>query len=248
MNKILIVIPYFANQAQGRELEYAVAGWRKYFKENFCIVLVGDYHKVVESGDDITFIHCPRVGVQTLDNYRKHIDHVNKFLRVRKMFPDSTGFVYTCDDIYPVNDFTMEDILQPKIVSMHIKGDANHKNGWVRDNVKTREKLLQEGLPDKNWVCHLPVYYEWDKLLAIYYKYNCRNCSYVVENLYFNIYFGDADPININDVQTITYKLWDKSGDIDSFKAATKTVKWLCNSVRGWRPEMETVLKDYYGI
>ena len=59
-NKVLVVIPYLASAAQGRELEFAVAGWRKHFKENFLIVVVGDYHKVCSTGDDIFFIPCPR--------------------------------------------------------------------------------------------------------------------------------------------------------------------------------------------
>ena len=38
----LVVIPYLASAAQGRELEYAIAGWRRHFKEDFLIVLTGE--------------------------------------------------------------------------------------------------------------------------------------------------------------------------------------------------------------
>ena len=109
---ILVVIPYLAKDAQGSELELAVAGWRKHFKEDFLIVVVGDYHSIVDTGDDITFINCPRVKWPGKGNYWAHIDHVNKFRTVFNAYPHSEGFIYTCDDIYAVKDFTMEvDVL-----------------------------------------------------------------------------------------------------------------------------------------
>ena len=249
MDKILVVIPYLAKAAQGRELEFAIAGWRKHFKENYLIVLVGDYHPIVETGNDIIFIECPRVKWPGRGNYWAHIDHVNKFRKVHEHFPTSDGFIYTCDDIYAVRDFTMEDVLKPKVRCREIEGSFHHPNAWVVDNYKTKKILMRNGLPTMNWVCHLPVYYEWDKLFDIYDKYKCDRKSRVVEQLYFNTYFADSDYVVIeeepNDYQ---FKLWNKQCSIEDFKNAIGKKFWIANSVRGWIPQMEDVLKEYYGI
>ena len=249
MEKILIVIPYLKKEAQGDELTLAVTGWRKFFKENYLIVIVGDWHPLVESGDDIMFIRCPRVKFPGKGNYWAHIDHVNKFLKVREAFPDSEGFIYTCDDIYATREFDIGDVKAPKVRVMDIIGSFHSPNAWVRDNYKTRRKLVKNGLPSMNWVCHLPVWYEWDKLLQIYEKYKCHKTSYVVEQLYFNTFHANDDYVVIetepNDYQ---YKLWARGDKIDDFMAALGKKIWVSNSCKGWRPEMEDALRRYYGI
>lgn len=249
MEEILVVIPYLAKAAQGRELELAVAGWRKHFKEKFRIVIVGDWHPVVESGNDITFIECKRVKWPGKAHYWAHIDHVNKFRKVREHFPDSDGFIYTCDDIYAVRDFTLDDVKIPKVRCREIGGSFHHSNAWVVDNYRTKVTLRNNNLPTMNWVCHLPVYYEWDKLFEIYDRYRCDKVSRVVEQLYFNTYFADSDYVVIeeepNDWQ---FKLWDAFASIDEFRKALGEKVWLCNSERGWRKEMEDILSEYYGL
>lgn len=247
--KILVVIPYLAKAAQGREIECAVAGWRKHFKQDFLIVVVGDYHPVVDTGDDIVFIKCPRVKFPGKGNYWAHIDHVHKFRTVWENFPDSEGFIYTCDDIYAIKDFTIEDVLRPKIKTREITGSFHHGNSWVVDNYRTKKILERASLPTMNWVCHLPVYYEWDKLFAIYDRYKCDTKSRVVEQLYFNTYFADSNPVAIeeepNDYQ---FKLWHRSASIEELKNAFGHKMWIANSAAGWKPEMEEILREYYEL
>lgn len=248
-DKVLVVIPYLAKAAQGREIEYAVAGWRKYFKEPYHIVVVGDYNPVVDTGDDISFIECPRIAKPPLGNYRPHLDHVHKFREVRKHFPDTSGFVYTCDDIYAVRDFNLSDIMLLKVKSLSITGNSESKNAWVRDNVRTRQTLRKRGMQAYNWVCHLPVYYEWDKLFKIYDEYNCDRKSYVVEQLYFNTYYAGVMPVVLNpESDDIQYRLNSPGTNIEGFKKAISNKIWLNNSVKGWKPEMETILQEYYGL
>lgn len=245
--KILVVIPYFKEGAQGNELKYAIAGWRKHFKEDFKIVIVGDYHPVVETGDDIEFIECKRVPPQPRENYRPHIDHVHKFRTVYQHYPDSKGFIYTCDDIYAVKDFTLEDVKRPKVRCKTILGSLRHRNKWVVDNYRTKLILKGKSLPAMNWVCHLPVYYDWDKLFSIYNKYQCDTKSRVVEQLYFNTYYSNSDYIVIeeqpNDYQ---FKVWSKDVSEDDIKEAMKTKYWICNSIKGWSPTLEKILDNYY--
>jgi len=249
MEEILVVIPYLAKDAQGSELELAVTGWRKYFKEKFRIVVVGDYHPIVDSGDDITFIKCPRVKWPGEGNYWAHIDHVNKFRTVWNAYPKSKGFIYSCDDIYAVNEFTMEDVMKPKARCRQIDGDFTSTNKWVVDNYRTKKLLIRDRYPTMNWVCHLPVYYEWDKLFDIYERYDCDEKSRVVEQLYFNIYYGDSDYVVIEEEpNNYQYKVWEGKHDIDGVEEALNEKIWISNSVKGWKPELEQILREHYGL
>ena len=247
-DKILVVIPYFNSYAQGREIEYAVTGWRRHFKEDFLIVVVGDYHPIVETGKDITFIKCPRIADRK-GEYRAHLDHVNKFMKVMETYPDLEGFIYTCDDIYAVNDFTLDDVLVPKINEWDISALPTSTNPWRRNNAKTKAILKQHGLTTRNYVCHLPVYYECDKLKAIYDKYDCYNNSYVVEQLYFNTYFGNNQPRYIRE-DGCNYKFGISTKNRKSFKIkdAFGDKIWINNTMAGWSNKLSKALAEYYGI
>ena len=248
MDKIIVVIPYFNAQAQGKELYYSVAGWRKHFKEKFLIVIVGDYHPVVETGNDIVFIECPRVK-DVPGEYRAHLDHVNKFKTVIEKYPDMKGFIYTCDDIYAVNDFTIDDVVIPKIRENEISSLPTSRNAWRRNNAKTKALLKKEGLPVKNYVCHLPVYYEVDKLVAIWDKYDCYRNSYVVEQLYFNTYYKDVEPVHIKaSEKRYKFGINKKHWHIDDFRRAMSETVWINNTVYGWTNRLGILLSQYYGI
>lgn len=245
-DSILVVIPYLASAAQGRELEYAVAGWRKHFKEPHHIVVVGDYHPICDTGDDITFIECPRIE-PVPGQYTCHLDHVHKFRKVREMFPDHKGFIYACDDMYAVNNFTMAEVLFPKIVQKDMGGDAHSENGWQRDMAKTRALCQKEGMKLYNWVCHLPVYYEWDKLFAIYDKYDCDHQSYIVENLYFNTYFADRVPFLLDfDKDNLKCGVYRSNPRIYLIEDALKNKIWIQNSPEGWIRELDEILSKHY--
>lgn len=245
-NRILVVIPYLASGAQGRELEYAVTGWRLHFQAPFLIVVVGDYHPIVETGDDITFIHCPQVP-DVPGQYRPHLDHVRKFRMVRRLFPEEKGFIYACDDMYAVNDFGMEEILFPKIINTRMMGNPDSSNGWQRDLAKTEQLCRKEGFAAMNWVCHLPVWYDWQTLLDLYDHYDCDHNSYVVENIYFNMIYGTRKPFKL-DIATDNIKcgVYRPNPNLDTIRKAFDTKIWITNSPKGWIPELDRMLNEYY--
>ena len=237
MNEILVVIPYLASAAQGDELTLAIQGWRKHFKEPHTIVVVGDYHP-----DADVFIECPRVD-PIEGQYTPHIDHVHKFRKVRERYPDSEGFIYTCDDIYAVSDFTMEDVLIPKHpeIGPYFKPYdwKSNAHDWWSDRGKTAELCKKEGLPIRDWVCHLPVYYEWDKLFQIYDKYDCDHNSYIVENIYFSKEFGDKRSYPATDYR-------DEVRTANPNIHPLGTVKWITNANCGWSQKLEDILRKHY--
>lgn len=239
MSRTLVVIPYCAEGAQGRELEYAVAGWRRHFKEDFMLVLVGDYAPV----DFDVFISCPRIQHEDDGNYIPHLDHVHKFLRVLDFFPDADGFIYACDDMYAVRDFTLADVQRLKYLDEDMGGSLLSLNPWDRDVAKTRNLCIEKGLPVRNFVCHLPVYYEKEKLLQIYKEYDCEHNSCVVEDIYFNEFYGDAEAIKVDGIRMGVY-----STDIpkETFLEKMKVVTWIVNSPLGWNNILDEVLNEYY--
>lgn len=247
MEKYLVVIPFFAGGAQGREIEYAVAGWRRHFKEPYQIVIVGDKHPVVESGDDITFIPCKRVGLQSEGNYRPHIDFVKKFKAVRKRFPDSDGFIFVADDVYAVNDFDIHDIKMLKQQSPTLTKRNN--SAWEREKEKTMLLLQREGYGIRNFTTHLPIWFEWDKLLAMFDKYDMEHNSYIIEDLYFNMYYKDRVPLTLHiDYDNLKCGVYRPNPRWEYIKRALRNKIWIQNSVEGWTSTLDRFLADYYCI
>lgn len=247
-DKYLVVIPYFAGGAQGREIEYAVAGWRKHFKEPYLIVVVGDYNPVVDTGDDIIHIKCERVGPQTYENYRTHIDFVKKFRAVRKEFPDSKGFIFVADDCYAVNDFDFWDVAC-------LKQNGNSiivpdlLSPWNREKNKTKTLLKNEGYPTRNFVTHLPLWYDWDKLEAMFDKYDMDHNSYILEDIYFNMYYPTRIPASLHiDHDNFKCGVYRKNPRLNYIENAFKTKIWIQNSVEGWIPYLDERLAKYYDL
>lgn len=243
-----IFIPYLAEGAQGNELGYAVAGWRRHFKEEYHITVIGDHHPVVETGRDISFIECGRVPDPGAGNYRPHIDHVHKFRKALEAWPGIDGFIYACDDMYAVNDFDIHDVRIIKKLSDDIKGNATSRNGWQRDAAKTRALLRAERLPVVNYICHLPVYYELDKLLAVWDRYDCDHTSYIVEDIYFNKYFHGRLPFRL-DAERDNLKLG-LYGDYpeETIREALGRKIWITNSPLGWSEALDRILKEHYRL
>lgn len=244
---MLVIIPYLASEAQGRELELAVAGWRKHFLVPHRIVVVGDWPKHSFPPGHIDFIPCPRIEAVE-GQYLPHLDIINKIDAALHDFPEYDQFIYTCDDIYAVNDFGLEEILFPKVqdaVMPVVAGDEG--NGWWRDLGRTREVCLKMGYGLRNWVCHLPVCYDRAKYLEILDRHDCRHTSYVVENLYFNAFWSRRVPLVLGKGNNLK---WPVQGafDREAVSAAFREKIWIYNSVGGWSAELEEMLIEHYGL
>ena len=247
-DKILVVIPFCSEGAQGKELEYAVAGWRKHFQEDYLIVLAGENHPITKTGDDIICIESKRVPPRK-GMYRQHLDYVSCFRKVHAAFPDSKGFIFVADDCYAVNDFDMSDIKLLKQVSPDMRKYNGFGNGWEKDKARTRELLVREGYPTRNFTTHLPQWFEWDKLEALWDKYDMDNNSYVFEDLYYNIYYSDRVPLQLHiDFDNFKCGVYRANPRMSYIEKAFKNKIWIQNSVEGWIPALDKILSDYYGV
>lgn len=249
-NKYLIVIPFLASEAQGRELEYAIAGWRMHFKAPYHIAIVGDDPQI--SGNDITWIDCPRVK-PIEGQYTCHLDFVNKFQAARSTFPETRGFIFACDDYYAINDFTIKDVMVLKCCNGEIQARHDSPNPWRRDKARTKDLLLKLGYPVLNRTTHLPQWYDWDWLAALWIRFGMADTSYVMEDLYYNIYFCGCPSVDVYDVPSNMENIYLRGvyrpdPNVGKIKEAFNDKIWINNSKEGWCPALEEVLKEHYGI
>ena len=245
MEKYLIVIPYISSGTQGNELELAITGWRKHFKEDFEIVVIGDYHPIVDTGNDITYIECDRITETCNDNYLPAMDVLNKLQVLKKHY--CKDFILTYDDIYAVNDFDINDVKFLKALELESSFSETSPNGWKRAKAKTKNLLLKEGYPTTNFSIHLPRWYEFNKLEELWDKYDLYHNDYIIEDLYFNIYYKDRIPFILNR-ETDNIKFGIYSSDVTKYqiKHAFKTKIWINNSVVGWSSDLEKLLRIHY--
>ena len=108
--------------------------------------------------------------------------------------------------------------------------------------MKTGRLCKKEGLPVRDWVCHLPVYYEWDKLYEIYDKYDCDQVSYIVENIYFSKEFGDKPSRPAIEIRDEV-----RSANPGGIRPVG-SVPWITNQNCGWSKRLENILKQHYGL
>lgn len=240
-----IIIPYLPSAAQGRELEYAIAGWRQHFIEPHIIYVVG------EGLDAIRWMHAP--DVQLIESkrvpdapgqYRQHMDYVSCLRKVRALHPDEEGFILVADDCYAVNDFDIADVKLLKMLEPDFSFRVDSPNPWRRDKMKTKQALLDAGKPTRNFTTHLPQWFDWKLLEDLWNIYDMEHSSYVVEDLYYNTYYARRIPFRLNkDTDNFKYGIYEQGITKERLDAAGKSKIWITNSPQGWSPELETWLQ-----
>lgn len=249
MRAKLIVIPYLPIGAQGRELEYAIEGWRRHFKEDYHIAVVGENLPKIEA-QDLTCIESPRVA-DIPGQHRQHLDYVSCFRAVHRYFQwdDPEGFIFVADDCYAVNDFDMHDIMFLKMNGPDVDFDPNSPNSWRRDKMKTKRALQADGLPTRNFTTHLPMWFEWNKWYALVEKYDMLHESYVIEDLYYNTYYRNRIPFQLSrEHDNLKLGIYTTRPDGSEIDRAFRNKIWITNSPDGWVLELTTRLEKYYGL
>ncbi len=242
----LVVIPYLTYAAQGREIEYAIAGWKKHFKEDYLIVVVGENLPELDA-EDVYCLESKRVEAKE-GQWRQHLDYVKCFRAVRDAFPDSDGFIFVADDCYAVNDFDISDVKLLKMLEPDFEFNPESTNGWRRDKMKTKKALQLNGLPTRNFTTHLPYWFDWDKIEAIWALYDMDESSHVIEDLYYNTFYKDRIPFQLNaDTDNFKFGVYDTSKEcLDRLRKAPSQKIWITNSPQGWCADLEVILQLHY--
>lgn len=242
-NKYLIVLPYKQGGSQGKEIELCLYGWRKFCQFDYEFVVIGEFSdNLKDKFDWVRWIYKPCLK-KRLYNYNQHLDVQNCEEIVKQIYSGKyDGFIWIADDNYAIKPFYPEDILQIHYHSESFEGVKEFPcNFWKHDKWKTRQLLDNEGLPHINYTTHYPCYLEFSKLSEIWDKFDMRNESYVLEDVYFN-YFEHQKPILDSEIRL---GIWNYSIFTDELPKALKDpkIKFLCNSVEGWSEDLEKVLE-----
>ena len=239
----LVVLPFKQNGSQGNEIRIALNGWRKFcqFKHHF--IVIGEFDESLKLDFPwVEFIYCKSIPKKD-DQYNQHLDvqHCMELI-MNKYSNVYDGFIWMVDDNYAVKPFELSDITTVHYHNKTFIGNEKcPKSFWNYDKWKTRQLLDRENLPHINYTTHYPCYYEFKKLKEIWDKFNMRNESYVLEDIYFN-YFKHEEPILDS---TIRLGIWDNNIFKNEFQKAVDdpNIKFICNSVEGWSKELEDELK-----
>ena len=241
----LVVIPYKASEAQGDELMLAIRGWMTHFKEKFSIVVVGDV-------DELEFPEvsggCIEIGVipHECKTDNPPLDVVAKLLTVVSEFPEREGLIVTNDDIYPVRDFDVSVVKLLKVDGLLT--DAKRCGELYGINRGNTLKVLQkEGLPVFDYGCHLPVFYEVEKLISLIDKYDLSKNAMLIGSLYFNLYYSTHVPTRLDfDRDNLKVIVGRKNADWKLLRSFIRDGKiFVNNSVEGWSEEMEKVISEH---
>lgn len=242
-NEILVILPYKQSSSQGTELEIALSLWRKNCTFKYHFIVIGEYDKsFVQKFPWVEFIEC-KSKEKVDDQYNPHLDILNKFIIAMTKYQDKyTGFIAMCDDIYAIKPFTIFDILQTHYHSKSFDGNKNAPTSyWRYDKWKTRQLFDKENLSHINYTTHFPYWYDIEKLKFIIDKFNLKNESYVLEDIYFNYYEHDKPILD----SEIRLGIWNYDIYKRDFQSALENpnIKFMCNSVEGWSADLENSLK-----
>ena len=241
-NDTLVVLPFKQSGSQGNEIKIALNGWKKYCMFDYHFVVIGEFDDSLKMEFPwVEFIYSKPVEKKE-DQYNSHLDVQHCMETVYKKYGNTyDGFIWMVDDNYAIKPFSLEDITTVHYHAPSFTGMSGiPKTYWNYDKWKTRELLDNERLPFMNYTTHYPCYFEFKKLNEIWDKYNMRNESYVLEDIYFN-YFKHNEPILDN---TIRLGIWSKEIFNEFFKKAVDNpnIKFICNSNKGWSNELEEEL------
>ena len=240
----LVVIPYKAAEAQGNELMLAIRGWMKYFKERFRIVVVGDVEGLefpeVSGG-------CLEVGVlpHECKTDNPPLDVVEKLIAVIGEFPEAENLIVTNDDIYPVNDF---DITEVKMLKKDGLLSDEKKCGevYALNRGKTLKALQDKGLPVHDYGCHLPMFYDVEKLIKVIEEYDLTKEAMLFSSLYFNTVFPTFIPFRLNmESDNLKVIVGRQNANLKLLREYIPKKIFVNNSVTGWSPELEKVIGEY---
>lgn len=235
---MLVFIPYYKKGAQGRELELSVKGWHRHCRSDFRIVVVGEEAPDFSGGYE--FLYSKRVE-PVEGSYLPHLDYVSCIRKMRERYPDEEGFVFTADDNYAVKDFDESWIRRLRyLTDIPFEGAVD---GWPIEKFFTRCKMQDLGLPLRNWTTHIPCWFDFDKVMAMFDRFDMDHESFVLEDMYFNLYHaGDEAELDA------PYKfMLSRKEDVLDLEAAIRQRMWICNAPTGWSVEMEEKLMCHYG-
>ena len=239
----LVVLPYSQKGAQGEEIRIALKGWQKFCQFDYHFAVIGDFDESLQTEFSwVEFISVERISKRA-GQYTPLLDVQNKMeVAYNKFSGEYDGFIRMMDDFYAIKPFELSDITKTYYHSLTFTGNKNAPvNFWSNSKWKTRQLLDREKLPHVNYTAHLPCYIEFDKVKELWDRFNMREESLVLDDLYYNYFSHDKAILD----SKFRLGVWNKDIFRKDFKkaVANPNIKFVCNSVEGWCKELENELK-----
>lgn len=243
----LVVLPYSQRGSQGNEIVIALNCWKKFCMSKYHFVVVGSFSQQLKEQFDswVEFIDIPDLQHKP-GQYFPHLDIQHKMEVVYNQFRNKySGFIWMVDDNYAIKPFYIFELKQIYSHQDNFTGVEEKPTWhWKHDKWKTRQLLDKEKLPCVNYTTHFPCYFEFDRIKQIWDKYNMKEESYVIEDIYFNSFLH----IRSTQDNNIRLGIWNQEIFKNDFQKALSNpnIKFVCNSVEGWSPELEQALTKLY--
>lgn len=236
--EVLVVLPYEPGEVQGDEIVLALSAWRKFCQFRYKFVVIGTFSQQLQDKFPwVEFVSCPKIQPVT-GQYVPHLDIQHKMEVAMQMYGNKyPGFIWMVDDNYAIKPFNANDILTVHYLQSSFVGRKDlAPYYWQHDLYKTRQLLDRYKFNHINFTTHYPCYFEFEKLKKIWDTFNMRNESYIIENLYFNIF----PPKNTVLADYVRLGVWSKEIFDEKFEAVQTipNIKFVCNSVEGWSKEL----------
>ncbi len=233
---VTVVIPYIKEFAQGNELQLALRGWDKHFKEDFRVVVIGDREDWMN--DDVHVIECKRKG------NNPPIDIAHKMLLAIESDLVSEKFIWANDDQYLVSPCMLPDF---EILTCDgMLNAANLPNNLYGKNKKLTIDLLKKaGKGMVDFSTHTPFVFEKDKLKDLIIELDLTKNARLISSLYYNWYFPGFVPLRItggdaNDNMKVgVYRQDANFGKLKQFIPLKKIVS---NSQSGWSKSFAKIM------
>lgn len=238
-NTPVVVIPYVSAEAQGNELRWALRGWAKHMPDAK-IVIIGDKEPWMDE-EELAFIECHKIGVNP------PMDILNKMQNVidSELIPDK--FIWANDDQYPVNTIYFPDLEINKyhgMLEVNVKGAV----GKYKENKQNTIDLLKENdMPLRDFSTHLPVVYEKSKLKEMFEKFDMEDQSYLIQSIYFNMFFPYDLPILL-DIHSDNMKcgIYRQKVSVPNMRKFIKEKKFFNNSQTGFSDVFSKFMNEVY--
>ena len=234
----LVVLPYNQKGSQGNEIRLCLKTWQKFCQFEYHFIVIGEFDDSLKREFNwVEFIYSKKIDSKC-NQYNQHLDVQHCMEIVSNSFTNYNGFIWIADDNYAIKPFNLSDITTVHYHSLNFKGDEKSPcSYWKHDKWKTKQLLIKHNLPTINYTTHYPCYFEFSKLKEIWDKFNMREESYVLEDVYFN-YFKHEEPVLDNEIRT---GIWNTKSYKKEFNSAINNpnIKFICNSIGGWNKELE---------
>lgn len=242
-NRITVVIPFVAALAQGNELQLALRGWERNFREDFNVVIIGDRAPWMDD-NIIDVIECECVG------NNPPIDIAHKMLMAIESDLVTEKFIWANDDQYLISPCMLADFETLKCTGK--LGEKSFGGQLYQQNKKrTFDTLKENGLGTWDFSSHIPVVFEKQKLKECIEFFNLTETPMLITTLYFNSWFLGYVPLRIDtqsslENDNIKIGVYRENADMDKLKQLMPSKKLISNSESGWSNKFSAIINDIF--